>query len=165
MRGTLAERFWAKVDKKGPDECWEWQAAKRDGYGVIGGEYYGPILRAHRVSWDLANGSIPDGLCVLHHCDNPGCVNPRHLFLGTKADNIHDMMSKGRAVYVRGEANGGGGKLTESDVYEIRSFLHADYTQKSIAKIYMVSQTMISHINTGKEWGWLKEEEECSYAI
>ena len=92
------ERFWNKVMKiVETDECWEWIAFKnKDGYGLFG--YNGKNQKAHRVSWQLHNGPIPDGLCVLHKCDNPSCVNPNHLFLGTNADNIKDRVNKNRTV-------------------------------------------------------------------
>lgn len=94
---SLEERFWEKVDKRGPDECWLWKAGRdRNGYGHIGvGK--GRSTRAHRVSWELANGSeIPVGLLACHTCDNPPCVNPAHIFIGTMADNLQDASAKGR---------------------------------------------------------------------
>ena len=93
--GRLTDRFWSKVDTSG--ECWTWTADLDDhGYGRLGiGRKR--IEPAHRVAWTLANGPIPEGLRVLHHCDNPPCVRPDHLFLGTQADNMADMMAKGRA--------------------------------------------------------------------
>lgn len=81
MRAPLSERFWSKVDKQGPDECWQWLAAKqRNGYGVIGlGGHDGRMVRTHRVSYELAHGPIPEGLIIDHLCRNRGCVNPAHL--------------------------------------------------------------------------------------
>lgn len=90
-------RFWEKVRTQ-PDGCWEWQGGRaRFGHGLI---HTGPgarLSQAHRVSWELNVGPVPPGACVLHRCDNPPCVNPAHLFLGTKHDNIRDMVAKGRA--------------------------------------------------------------------
>lgn len=88
-------RFLAKVGIGSLDECWEWTAARHpSGYGTF--YFNGKWSRAHRTAWELANGPIPEGLLVLHRCDNPPCVNPRHLWLGTDADNTRDMIAKGR---------------------------------------------------------------------
>lgn len=89
----MFDRFWNKVDRSG--DCWTWQGSRdRKGYGRVSVNQR-PVL-AHRFSWTLSHGPIPDGLCVLHKCDNPPCVNPEHLFLGTIADNNRDMVAKGR---------------------------------------------------------------------
>lgn len=92
------DRFWPKVEKG--DGCWEWQAHRNpEGYGVIGIDRV-PV-GAHRVAWELTYGPIPEGIYVCHHCDNPPCVRPDHLFLGTNSDNIIDAMSKHRIEPVR----------------------------------------------------------------
>jgi predicted DNA-binding protein YlxM (UPF0122 family) len=94
-RKTMTERFWEKVDIKNDSECWEWKNGKYlNGYGGFNSnnkhEY------AHRIAWELTYGAIPENMCVCHHCDNPSCCNPKHLFIGTMADNMHDRDRKGR---------------------------------------------------------------------
>ena len=159
-RRPLVERFWAKVDKKGPGECWEWTASLNNkGYGMIGRSGRRGTVLAHRVSWELANGPIPEGMCVLHHCDVRSCVNPHHLFLGTNKDNTCDAITKGRWVYpphLYGEGNGFA-KLTEQDVHEIRAMLARKVPQGVIAKKYKVHRSTIRLIEVGKNWSWLKE--------
>lgn len=99
MRKTLEERLWEKIRKAGPDDCWEWTRATAGfGYGIIRvGGTPGRLVMTHRLVWELTNGPIPDGLCVLHSCDNPPCCNPAHLHLGTKADNMRERRERGRA--------------------------------------------------------------------
>ena len=115
MKGTLADRLWNRV-RKG-SSCWTWTGATQHGYGYIGEN--GKILRTHRVSWTLHHGPIPDGLCVLHHCDNPPCVRPSHLFLGTHTDNMKDMVSKGRGNWRSCDATHcvNGHEYTDANVY------------------------------------------------
>lgn len=141
-RKTFEERFWDKVDKNGILGCWIWTAARVNKYGVIG--LFGKMVKAHRISWELHNGEIPNGLDVLHKCDNEYCVNPNHMFLGTQADNMHDMINKGRAAWQSGLAI-----LTKKEVLEIRN---ATGTQQEIAEQYSVSQPTISNIKSNKSW-------------
>ena len=104
----FSTRFWSKVDKT--NTCWVWKAFKNDsGYGLFSIKRH--MYRAHRIAWELTNGQIPDGIEVCHHCDNPACVRPDHLFLGTQNDNIQDGINKGRINLKEnnqpsGEANG-----------------------------------------------------------
>lgn len=103
-RVPLEERFWNFINKDGPlplacperGPCWIWRGSTTKDYGMLKGTAYNNML-AHRVSWMLHNGPIPDGLDICHYCDNPTCINPHHLFIGTHKDNMMDMASKGRA--------------------------------------------------------------------
>jgi hypothetical protein len=154
----LAERFWAKVTKhEDASRCWSWTAAKTPkGYGVIGsGGHRSPNTLAHRVSWEIANGSIPDGLFVLHRCDNPECTNPAHLFLGTNDDNIADMRAKNRNVDPPrrvGEAVNTH-KLTATQVVQIRArFAAGIESQSAIARAFGVTSQQVGHIVRGEQW-------------
>ena len=156
----LATRFWRKVTVQTEQDCWKWQGAQNgDGYGIIGyGGRYGKTMRAHRLSWELHNKTkIPSDLCVCHHCDNPSCVNPAHLFLGTNKDNVDDMRRKGRrapnhAFAKKGEANGRA-ILTEANVCLIREWRRdSGITQGELAQQYGVSRGLIEQILARKLW-------------
>ena len=151
---SLAERFWEKVDVRGPDDCWEWKAAQtKDGYGSIGVGNQ-KTDKAHRVSWQLHNGPIPEGLHVLHNCDNPSCVNPKHLHLGTNADNVREKVERGRhpCLSFPGERNGNA-KLTVDQVIEIRrQYADCGTSQVDLAEIFGVTYQLIWRIVHRKCW-------------
>lgn len=102
---TMPDRFWAKTIPEPNTGCWLWMGSTwGGGYGQV--RINRRTRFAHRVAWEVSNGPIPNGLFVLHRCDNPPCVNPAHLFLGTHQDNMDDMMRKGRKVVLTGDRNG-----------------------------------------------------------
>ncbi len=162
-RKNPAERFWAKVRPE-PDGCWEWAGSLVKGYGRFGlpNGKQGYIVYAHRFSWELHYGPIPDGMCVLHNCqnrgqprDNPRCVRPDHLFLGTQQENQADKIAKG--MQVKGESVKHS-KLTEAQVLAIRS----EFTTKRgcaglLAKKYGVGRRQISRIVHRQRWNHVPE--------
>lgn len=140
--------FWSKVDKS--SNCWIWTASKTNGrYGQFYAQ--GKRCLTHRYSWLIHNGDIPKGLCVCHTCDNPPCVNPKHLWLGTNADNMRDKIKKGRLRVGIGERNGKS-KLVTKQINSIRALYLKGYVQTVLAKKYDVCQQTISHIVTRKFW-------------
>ena len=145
---TLLDSFWSRVHKT--DSCWNWTAGKSgEGYGRFGaGRRYGLSEYAHRISWAIHFGIIPDNLHVLHRCDNPSCVNPKHLFLGTHQDNMLDRDTKGRNAHLSGE-KAGNSKLTEAQVLGI---LTDNRSRKVIAKEYGISRMQVSNIVNRKSW-------------
>ena len=148
----LAERFWEKVIKDGPviraelGQCWEWDGSKLpQGYGQLGKvrPAQGYTL-AHRVSWELHFGPIPESLKVLHRCDYPPCTRPEHLFVGTQSLNMQDAIQKGRNAAM---------KLTPEQVREIRQALQPpSQTVRGIADLYHVSIQAIYDIRSGRRW-------------
>jgi len=145
------KRFWDKVNKKAENECWEWLASKTGwGYGTFW--YKNRNESASRFSWELHNGKIPEGMLALHKCDNPPCVNPEHLFLGTHKDNALDKQRKNRGNQMCGE-NQGLSKLTRKQVLEIRGlYIPYKFTVMKLAKIYNVTDVNISKIINRKTW-------------
>ena len=145
---TLEERFWSKVEKS--DGCWEWTgSADQHGYGRIAVSRSKPRI-ATRVAWEITRGPIPPGMDVCHSCDNPPCVRPDHLFLGTRRDNMHDAHLKGRTA--KGEAHGRH-RLTEPEVVAIREkYAHGNVTMDELAGAFGVSTPSIFLIVRGKRW-------------
>lgn len=148
-RKSMGERFWGKVDMRGPDECWPWMASifKDAGYGQF--RIAGTGVGAHRMAYALTKGPIPAGLEVLHDCDNRLCCNPAHLWTGTKADNRQDCVAKGRQAF--GERQGSA-KLTEDQVREIRQLHSEGKNLGLIAGSMNVSKQNISYIVRGVTW-------------
>lgn len=142
-RNTV-EAFWARVDVRGPDECWPWTGAlnRAGGYGHL--SWGGRTIYAHRLAHTLRKGPIPEGMQILHACDNPLCCNPAHLSAGTQAENIADMVAKGR--HAVGERNART-KLTDEQVEAIRK---DPRTQSVIAAEYGIRQSLVSMIKAGK---------------
>lgn len=152
---SLEERFWEKVDIGSEDECWMWQAfCHPKGYGKF--KMGKSMPNAQRVSWFLSYGEIPDGLFVLHKCDNRACVNPKHLFLGTNDDNMKDMARKNRST--KGKAFHIGddhplSKLSSKKVKDIRKmYASGKFTYFDLAKKYGVAFQTIGNVITRKRW-------------
>ena len=149
---TLEERFWPYVETREEGECWPWIGWRDDdGYGHASYPHNTGRqgILAHRLSWEIHCGPIPDGLFVCHHCDNPPCVNPKHLFVGTIQDNHRDMVNKGRnrgATKPKG-ASSPRAVLTDRQATEITNIV--GITQKELASIYGVSQSTISRLRRG----------------
>lgn len=147
----LAIRFWNKVDKNGPivrpelGPCWIWLGTKnKDGYGLV--SHNKKSATTHRVSWELHNGPIPNKLQVLHRCDNPPCVNPAHLWLGTNGDNTRDAAQKGR--HVAGQNR----KVTENQVREIRARHAAGENRTNLGLEYGITKWAITDMVSRRSW-------------
>lgn len=136
----IIERFWSKVDRGDADSCWLWTAAAHEfGYGKF--SLVGSEIGAHRFAWTITNGRIPEGQQVCHSCDTPACVRPEHLFLGTAADNVADMVQKGRNAL--GE-NNGNSRLSDEQADEVfERYMAGGISQPELAKQYGVSQAAI----------------------
>lgn len=169
-REWLSSKFWYRVDKEGGfihpvhGRCWEWIGGRSRGRGMLG--WHGTMIMASRVSWILHHGYNPD-CCVLHKCDNPSCVNPDHLFLGSQADNMKDKISKGRSSNVKGVVpqyydsqyispfhkgeKHYSAKLTGDQVIDLIARSGAGEPQKSLAKKFGISQPHVSNILSGRK--------------
>lgn len=155
-RKPITERFWSHVDKDGPipehrpelGPCWVWTISRNHyGYGKLSiGTGW---VRAHRYSYELHFGAIPDNLEVCHKCDNPPCVRPGHLFIGTRQDNARDAAVKDRLQFGEHHWNA---KLTASDVLTIRQRRVAGESLESIAKDYGIARQTVNKIELRRGW-------------
>jgi predicted XRE-type DNA-binding protein len=144
--------FWSRVDRS-HDGCWLWLGATvHRGYGCC--SVNGKTRTTHRVSWELTNGAIPEGLWVLHRCDTPPCVRPDHLYLGTRSDNLRDRVTRGRQI--RGE-QAWNAKLTVAIVTDIRARLTRQESAASIATLYGIQRSHVKHIRNGRLWRHSRE--------
>lgn len=150
MKGIVA-RFNDGIVNKTNSGCMEVAPTGRGGYGKI--KVFGKTMLYHRLSFELYVGSIPSGLLVCHKCDNPKCVNPEHLFLGSHQENMDDKINKGRHVGAKKGYKHHKSKLVEWQVIEIKRKLRDGAFQYDLANEYGVNQATISNIATGKNWG------------
>lgn len=161
---SLEERFWKRVEKL-PSGCWEWSGARTwSNYGLISGYGSPGGMKAHRASWIVHNGPIPEGMFVCHKCDNPPCCNPDHLFLGTPKENTHDAIQKGRMCKpekmrvtalkynIRGEKHCCA-KLTDLDALVIKNCAtKRGVRTKDLAEWFRISESTICDIKAGRTW-------------
>lgn len=163
LKGNLGERsgvvgfisrFWSKVDKKAPNECWVWKGSfKENGYPQLG---VGSITNgtrtmrmAHRLSWLIHFGEVPPKQFVLHHCDNPKCVNPNHLYLGNNADNMRDAANRNR---ICNGTRHSFAKLNPAKVRRIRKLFSKGKNCHQIAKSLGVASATIQQVIEGQTW-------------
>lgn len=146
---SLISRFWSRVAKGKANECWEWQAAMRNGYGAI--KHQKRVLSAHRVAYVIHNGEPDSKLIVGHKCDNPKCCNPHHLEAITPGKNNRDARGRRKFFNVRGE-DVHCSKLTDASIREIRKRHAAGETQRELASAFGVGKSTIGKITTGKNW-------------
>ena len=148
-------KFWAKVARRrnSKGNCWRWLGSKTsDGYGRFYIEGHRSMFLVHRVMWVESGGKLKGSDCVLHKCDNPSCVNPTHLFVGTLSDNMRDMVEKRRNNPQRGESNGAA-KININEVRQIRRMAKdRTITQSRIADMFGITQVTVSGIHKRKIW-------------
>ncbi|RPI85131.1 MAG: hypothetical protein EHM34_00045 [Nitrosopumilales archaeon] len=145
----MKNKLLSRIDIK-DNGCWEWKGAKhRQGYGNIG--YKRKVCLAHRISWKLFRGDLRDDILVLHKCDNPPCINPDHLFLGSDRDNVLDSISKGRFYRAKGKDHYFS-RFSNEQIKEIRKLSESGITYDKIAKLFDSHKATICHIVKRKSW-------------
>lgn len=154
------ERLLSKITINPITGCWEWQGTKRRGYGrlTVGSRFDGTrrTASAHRLSFEVFNGAIPDGHEICHKCDNRKCINPEHLFSGVRQDNVNDREKKGRNITHSGESNPAA-KLTKSKVLKIRQRKAQEMVSfEQLAKEYGVAKRTIQRAVSGETWKCVK---------
>lgn len=158
----LKERLSSHIKINPETQCWEWQGSKRNGYGrmIVGSrtDKTRKSQSAHRISYEIYHGEIPDGMEVCHKCDNPCCVNPSHLFIGTRQDNINDRERKGRNKLQYGSKNGRS-KLNESQVVEIREKRNLGMSFGKLSKEYGVCKKTIMRVVSRQNWATVNAPE------
>jgi hypothetical protein len=159
---TAEERFDSRYSVA-PNGCWIWHgtiSAGRRGMGYGELRVHSKITKAHRYSYMRFTGPIPEGRLICHHCDNPLCVNPAHLFVGTQQDNMDDMAAKGRNNQPRGERSGRT-YLSNDDVLAIWKSKGRLWPREA-ARLYRASIATVANIRSGRTWGWLTQEHQLS---
>lgn len=147
---SVSKRFWGWVDRRGDDACWPWRGfLDEGGYGHMAVK--GQTIRAHRLAYMLMFGKIPGGLNICHKCDNPACCNPKHLFVGTTAENNVDRARKGRSADRRGE-RGPRAKLTSESVWEMRGLRERGTTYSKLSKMFGVSPSVVRRVCRHEAW-------------
>ncbi len=158
MYANKPEDVWKRINKKSDEECWNWIGViSKTGYGHMRINYKHHLV--HRIVYKEICGSIPEGMCVLHKCDNRSCCNPKHLYIGTYKDNSCDMINRGRKASQIGEKNNAS-KLTNEEINQIKFlFSTGKYFQKELGKMFGVTQSNISCIVRDVTWKFIKMEE------
>jgi len=157
---TVQERFWSKVDRRGPDDCWPWLASTSSpGYGQFY-NYRRPMDAAHRFSWELHFGPIPEGnghhgTCVCHRCDNRLCVNPAHLFLGSQHENNLDRIAKGRTR--GGRLSGDASPSAKLNSVEVLAIRKINAPARQVAAGFGVSRQIVTAIRRREAWASLSD--------
>lgn len=156
MISKYINRFWSRVEKKGPDECWPWlRYRQRQGYGQF---WCGFPITASRFAYEATHGEgSANGFMVRHTCDNPPCCNPNHLILGTSQNNMDDKHQRGRARYIKGDECSWS-KLSEKDIVVIKELIKQGVVQRRIAEKFGVHPATICYVNRGGSWRHVKKE-------